>query len=97
MARTTEIPGLVAEFFDLAKRYLRQETIEPAKRLGRLAGFSFGAALVLVLAVVFLSIAGARVLIDILPDGPMWSGLGYLIASIALLGLTGLMMWRVTR
>jgi hypothetical protein len=53
--------------------------------------------LVLVLAVVFLSIAGARVLIDILPDGPMWSGLGYLIASIALLGLTGLMMWRVTR
>ena len=30
-----EIPQLVTELFDMAKEYLRQETIEPAKKLGR--------------------------------------------------------------
>lgn len=97
MAKTTEIPELVGEFIDLSKQYLREQTLEPAKRLGRLAGFSFAGALVLVLAVVFLSIAGMRLIIEALPDGPMWSGLGYVVSSFALLILMGVMMWRVTR
>lgn len=97
MARTNEIPELVGEFVDLSKQYLREQTLEPAKALGRLAGFSFAGAFVLVLAVLFLSIAGMRLIIEALPDGPMWSGLGYIVSSFALLIFTGVMMWRVTR
>ena len=97
MAKTTELPEMVGEFIDLSKQYLREQTIEPAKKLGRLAGFSFAGAFVLTLAVTFLAIAGTRVIIEVLPDGAIWSGFGYLIASFALLVITGIVMWRVSR
>jgi hypothetical protein len=97
MPKTSEIPELVGEFVDMSKDYLREQTLEPAKALGRLAGFSFAGALVLVLAALFLSIAAMRLIIEALPDGPMWSGLGYVVSSFAVLILTGVIMWRVTR
>jgi hypothetical protein len=97
VAKTRELPELATEFVELAKEYVRQETVEPAKRLGRLAGFGFAAALVLVLAVLFLTIAGARVVIDLLPDGTIWSGLGYLFSAVGILIITGLIMWRASR
>jgi len=97
VAKTTELPEMVGEFIDLSKQYVREQTLEPAKRLGRLAGYSFAGAMVLVLAVTFLAIAGARVIIEVLPEGAIWSGFGYLIASLALLMITGILMWRVTR
>ncbi|MCJ7724825.1 MAG: phage holin family protein [Acidimicrobiia bacterium] len=97
MAKMTELPEMVGEFIDLSKQYLREQTLEPAKKLGRLAGFSFAGAFVLTLAAMFLAVAGARVIIELLPDGSIWSGFGYLIASFALLAVTGIMMWRVTK
>jgi hypothetical protein len=97
VAKTSELPEMVGEFIDLSKQYIRQQTLEPAKKLGRLAGFSFAGAVLLALAVVFLAIAAARYLIEVLPAGAMWSALGYILASIALLIATGLLMWRVTR
>jgi len=97
VARTSELPEMVGEFIELARQYLREQILDPAKGLGRLAGFSFAAAIVMVLAVIFLSVAGARLIIDVLPAGVLWSGLGYVLASISLLLLTGLIMWRVTR
>ena len=39
-----QIPDMVVEFWELAKAYLIQETVVPAKQLGHLAGFSLGAA-----------------------------------------------------
>ncbi|HSR14386.1 MAG TPA: phage holin family protein [Gemmatimonadales bacterium] len=97
MAKAREIPELITEFIELAKQYIRQETVEPAKRLGRLAGLGFLAAIVLVLAVLFLAIAGARVVIELLPDGTIWSGLGYVLSAIGLLLITGIVMWRATQ
>jgi len=97
VARTSELPEMVTEFIELAKQYIREQILDPAKGLGKLAGFSFAGAIVLALAVIFLSVAGARLIIEVLPAGVLWSGLGYVLASIALLLLTGLMMWRVTR
>ena len=97
MAKTTELPEMVGEFIDLSKQYVREQTLEPAKKLGRMAGFSFAGALMLALAVVFLAIAGARLIIEVLPEGPMWSGLGYIVSSLTLLILTGVLMWRVTK
>lgn len=97
MARTSELPEMVTEFIQLAKQYMREQILDPAKGLRRFAGFSFASAIVLALAVIFLSMAGARLIIEVLPTGVLWSGLGYVLASIALLLLTGLMMWRVTK
>lgn len=92
-----EIPELVGEFVDLAKRYVREQTLDPAKRLGRLAGLSLAGALVFMLAAGFLAVAGMRTVVDLMPDGTIWSGFGYVLAALALLGLTGLVVWRAAR
>jgi uncharacterized protein (DUF849 family) len=97
MATAGDIPELVGEFVDLAKQYVREQTLEPAKKLGRLAGFSLAAALIFVLAAVFLAIAGMRAIVDLMPDGTIWSGFGYVLSALALLAATGLVMWRAAR
>ncbi len=97
MPSPTELPDLVGEFIDLSKQYLREQTIEPARRLGRLAGFSAAASVLFVLAAGFLSVAGTRWILRVMPDGTIWSGAGYLLASLALLATMGLVMWRATR
>ena len=50
MAGPRELPDLIREFVAMAKDYLRQETLDPAKRLGRVAAFSIGAGVVLTIA-----------------------------------------------
>lgn len=97
MAGPTELPQLISEFFDLAKEYLRENTIVPAKRLGRLAGLSFAASMLFALAALFLGVVVLRVIVDAMPDGAIWSGFGYMLSALALLILTGLVMWRATR
>lgn len=84
MAGATELPQLVKEFTDMSKEYLLQETVEPARQLGRYAGFGMGAALSWALAVFFFALAGQRWIIELLPDSVYWSALGYLIAAVAL-------------
>lgn len=97
MATASELPELVEEFYGLAKRYVREQTLEPAKRLGRLAGWSLAAALLFMLAAVFLAIAGMRTIVDLMPDGAIWSGFGYVLSALALLAVTGLLVWRAAR
>jgi len=84
MPGATELPQLVTEFVDLSKEYLRQETIEPAKRLGRFAGFTVGAALLFAIGGVLLAIAGMRGIIYLLPEGPNWSALGYILGAVGI-------------
>lgn len=92
MAGPTELPQLITEFIDMAKEYLRQETLEPAKRLGRYAGFTIGAALVVAIGAVLLSIAGVRGINYLLPDGTAWSAVGYLLAAIAIGVVIGILV-----
>lgn len=84
MPRATELPQLVTEFVDMSKEYLRQETIEPAKRLGRFAGFTIGASILVAIGSLLLAIAGMRGIIYLLPDGPNWSALGYILGALAI-------------
>jgi len=84
MADITDIPDLIREFYDLAKSYLLQETVEPAKRLGHFAGYSLGAAAIWASAVVLLSVAGLRALYDVLPDSPYWESLAYVVFALLL-------------
>jgi hypothetical protein len=97
VAKVKELPGLVSEFADLAKQYVRQRTIEPAKALGRAAGLGFAAAFLFALAALFLAVAGMRLIVAALPDGQIWSGFGYILASFGLLIAVGLVAWRATR
>jgi hypothetical protein len=80
MAKLQDIPALITNFIDLAKEYLLQETVGQAKKLGRFAGFSLGAALLWSLAVILIGIAVMRGFVDVLPDSPYWEALGYVIA-----------------
>ncbi len=84
MAEVRELPELVREFVDMSKDYLRQETLDPAKQLGRFAGYAVGGAIAFTLAAIFLSVALVRYLRDLLPDGPNWTALGYILAAIVL-------------
>ena len=47
--------------------------------------------------VVFLAVAGMRLIILALPEGQIWSGLGYVLSSIGLLAVVGLVAWRATK
>jgi len=97
MAGPTELPQLITEFIDLAKDYLREHTIVPARKLGRLLGYSLAASFGFVLAALFLSVVVLRLIVEAMPDGAIWSGLGYVAASFALLAMTGLTMWRAAK
>ena len=97
MAGPTELPQLISEFFDLAKEYLREQTIVPAKKLGRFFGYSLAAVFVFILASLILSVVGMRLIVEAMPDGAIWSGLGYITSAVALLALTGLIMWRAAK
>lgn len=84
MAELQDIPRLVSEFTTMAKEYLRQETIEPAKRLGYFAGMSLLAASLWAIALILISVAALRALVDVLPSGEYWEALAYAIYAIFL-------------
>ncbi len=100
MANPAELPELVSEFVQMSKDYLRQETIEPAKQLGRFAGFSMAAGLMFAFGVFFLSIAGMRGIIEMLPGGKYakyWESLGYFLAALALVAVAGIIVGLAAR
>lgn len=76
----------------MAKEYMVQETVEPAKRLGRFAGMSLGAALAWMIAVLLLSVAALRGLISLLPEGAYWEALGYFLFALVLVGFIAILI-----
>ncbi len=97
MAGPTELPQLISEFFDLARDYLKEHTIVPARNLGRLFGYSLAAVFAFILASLFLSVVGMRLIVEAMPDGAIWSGLGYITSAVALFAVAGLIMWRAAK
>ena len=92
-----DLPAMVAEFVELAKAYLRQETLEPAKQLGRYGGMSLAAAVAWALATLLLGVALMRTIVDSLPEGVYWSALGYALAALAMGIFIALLVWLGTR
>ncbi len=93
MAGMKELPELIQESLDVSKQYLRQETVEPAKRLGKAFGLGFAAAALFSLTTLLGGIAMNRWIIRALPEGREWSGLGYVLSAFALLVVAGLIIW----
>lgn len=92
MAQLQDIPRLVTEFIALAREYLVQETLGPAKKLGHFAGFSIGATTLWASALVLLSVAGLRALYDALPSGAYWEGLAYVVFAVVLVAFIALIV-----
>lgn len=95
MADPREIPQLTSELIDMSREYLRQETIEPAKQLGKHAGMGFGGAVVLSIGAFFLVLALYNGLVAVLPEGEWWVVLSRVITAVVVAGATGLVAWRM--
>lgn len=97
MPEPHEIPQLTSELIDMSREYLRQETIEPAKRLGKHAGMGIGGALVLSLGSFFLVLALYSALKRWLPEGEWYVVLAKGLAALAAGLGAGLVFWRLQR
>lgn len=96
MANPQEIPQLATELVEMSREYLRQETLEPAKRLGKHAGMGVGGALVMALGSVCLAWGLYYGLTMVLPEGEWWVVLARGLTAIAAAGAAGIVVWRIS-
>lgn len=97
MANPQDIPQLATELVDMSREYLRQETIEPAKQLGRQAGMGVGGAAVASLGAFLLAWALYHLLKVVLPEGEWYVVLARLLTAVGAAGGMGLVVWRMQR
>ena len=90
-----EIPQLASELLQMSREYLREQTIEPLKRLGKHAGMGFGGALVLSMGSVFLTLALYGGLKVWLPEGEWWIVLARFATGMAAASMAGIIVWRL--
>lgn len=95
--KTVEIPKLVSELFELSKLYLEQEAVAPLRRTARYAGYSLLGGLFFGVGWVLLTIAGFRLVLDLLPDTILWSALAYGIGAVLALGIAVSIIWAAGR
>lgn len=97
---TDERDGFFAELFDVKElviAYVKQETIEPIKGLGRFLAFGMLGSFLLSVGMLMLVLAGLRALQT--ETGTTfsgnWSWAPYLIVFVAALGLGGFTLTRI--
>jgi hypothetical protein len=97
-----QIPELATELFELSKDYLRQETIDPAKRLGRYAGMGVGGSVLFAVSSVFLVLAVYALLQFVLPPAgevtatPWFNVLARGLTALVAGAGAGIMAWRMS-
>lgn len=95
MSDAKEIPQIATDLVEMSREYLRQETLEPAKKLGKEAGMGVGGAIVLSIGAVCLAWALYYGLQLLFPEGEWWVVLSRLITALATGGAAGLIGWRM--
>lgn len=88
----------MAELWELVLAYLKQETTEPLKMLGRVIGFGIAGSLAIGIGVVFFAIGGLRLLqeeTDAFHGN--WSFVPYVVIIVLLVGMAGLVFRLGTR
>lgn len=80
----------------MSREYLRQETLEPAKRLGKQAGMGVGGAIVMAIGAVCLAWGLYYGLTMLLPDGEWWVVLARGLTAIAAAAAAGIVAWRIS-
>ena len=91
-----EIPQMITELVDMSKEYLRQETIEPAKRLGKYASFSLLGAVLFAGAAILFTLGLHALLRRLLPDTQWWAVLAKLFTTLGAGAGAGLIVWRMS-
>jgi preprotein translocase subunit SecF len=97
MADPREIPQLTNELIDMSREYLKQETLEPAKQLGRHAGKGLGGALAIALGAFLMVLAVYSWLRVLLPSGAWWVVLARFLTALVAAGGAALVGWRMNR
>ena len=95
MTDVRELPEQIKEFVEMSKEYLLQETIVPAKQLGRFGGLALGAGVAFAIGALLLSIGTMRYIQRALPEGPNWEALGYVLSAL-LLGVVAAVIVKLT-
>lgn len=96
MPKPQEIPQIATELVEMAREYLRQETLEPAKKLGKQAGMGIGGAIVMAIGAICLAWGMYYGLIMLFPEGEWWVILSRGLTAIAAAGVAGLIFWRMS-
>jgi hypothetical protein len=85
----------IEELYDLTKTYLRQETIDPLRSVGRRLGYGLAGSLCIGVGMVFLGIAILRLVprhLGVTSHG-LLSSIVYFVAGAALVAFIGI-SWR---
>ena len=96
---TKSLPELVNELWELVFAYLKQETLDPLKALGRFVAFGVGGAILLSLGSVLIGVGGLRALEtegDVHLGGDL-SWAPYLIVVVVCIAVAGLSVSRIRR
>ena len=97
MAEPQEIPELTTELIDMSREYLLQETIEPAKALGKHAGLGFGGAFLFSLGALAFVFGLYALLRMVLPQTEWYEVLARFLTFVGALIIAGLVGWRISR
>ena len=96
MADPKEIPQLTNELIDMSREYLRQETLEPAKALGKHAGFGIGGAMLFSLGSLFFVFGAYALFRILLPETEWFEVLARFLAFVTALAAAALVGWRIS-
>ena len=90
-----EIPQQFNDLFEMSKDYLIQETVEPAKKLGKQAGMGVGGAVLFSLGA-FLAVLGLySLLVMVLPESEWYVVLARFLTAVAAAGSAAIVGWRL--
>jgi hypothetical protein len=97
MANPQDVPRMVTELYEMSKEYLRQETVEPLKKVGLHAGLGLGGASLIAFGL-FLSMWGVYFgSVALLPEGDWWRVLAKGITALIAFAGAGLIVWRMQK
>jgi succinate-acetate transporter protein len=96
MPNPQEIPQIASELVEMSREYLRQETLEPVKRLGKQAAMGFGGAIVMAIGAICLAWGLYYGLTMLLPEGEWWIVLARGLTAIAAAASAGIIGWRIS-
>jgi hypothetical protein len=98
VAEQKSVRVLVGELWELVLAYLKQETVEPIKALGRFVAFGVGGSILLSVGLIMLSLAGLRALQT--ETGSALTGnfswVPYLVTMVGALAIAVLATWRIS-
>ena len=97
MADPRELPQLTTELVEMSKEYLRQETIEPARKLGKFAGMGIGAGFVFAFAALFAGLGAYALFRWVLPEGDWWVVLARGLTVLVCGAFAGIIGWRMSK